>query len=206
MKRPDLKGAAARVAAAATLLGVSTALSAQVSAEFLEKFSSELDAGEPVLELTKGGPVTHVEAAIVIDAASDAIWDVLIACDVAPEYVPNVVDCQSIEVLNDGAAELFIQTVKAALWVTFEHVFRMDYEPHERITISRVSGPIRRMESAWELLPRADDSVLLTYSLAVDPGIPIPRWFVRQTLRRDLPKVLEAVKERSTAAQARDTR
>lgn len=196
----------ARALLAAILLSNAAALSAQVSDEFLEAFSAELDAGEPALELTKGGPVTHVAAAIVINAPSSAIWEVLVACDVAPEYVPNVVDCQSIEILNDGAAELFIQTVKAALWVTFEHVFRMDYEPHARIIISRVSGPIRRLESTWELVPRADRSVLLTYSLAVDPGIPIPRWFVRQTLKRDLPKVLEAVRQRSMAAatQARE--
>lgn len=170
---------------------------AQVSDIFLTESQALLDSGQSALKLTKGGRVTHVEAAIVIDATQEAIWDVLVACDVAPEYVPNVLECRSLEVLDDGAAELFVQTVRAALFVTFEHVFRMDYEPFNRIVISRVSGPIRRLDSAWHLVPREGGSVLLTYRLAVDPGIPIPRWFVRQTLRRDLPKVLEAVKERS---------
>jgi ribosome-associated toxin RatA of RatAB toxin-antitoxin module len=187
----------------AALLGWSADLRAQVSEAFLSEYSAELESGQPALELTKGGPVTHLEAASVIDAPPTAIWDILVACEIAPEYVPNVMSCRSIELLNDGAAELFIQTVKAALFVTFEHVFRMDYEPHERIVISRVSGPIRRLDSIWELIPRSDGQVLLTYSLAVDPGIPIPRLFVRQTLRRDLPKVLAAVGQRATAASAR---
>lgn len=188
---------AARVIATACLLSLAATAQAQVSDEFLSEYSETLAAGEPALKLTKGGRVTHVEAAIVIEASQKAIWDILIACDIAPEYVPNVVACRSLEVLDDGAAELFIQTVKAALFVTFEHVFRMDYQPFSEIVISRVSGPIRRLESRWELIPRDAGSVLLTYTLAVDPGIPIPRWFVRQTLRRDLPKVLTAVRERS---------
>jgi len=173
---------------------------AQVSAEFLQANATALAAGEPALELTRGGPVTNLEAAIVINASPSAIWDVLVACDVAPEYVPNVIACRSIDVINNGASELFIQTVKAALFVTFEHVFRMDYEPFERIVITRVSGPIRQLDGTWELFPRDDGSVLLTYTLAVNPGIPIPRFFVRQTLRRDLPKVLTAVQQRATAA------
>lgn len=186
--------------AATALSGALIDAHAQVSEEFLSENTATLEAGEPALELTKGGPVTHVEAAIIIRASPQSIWDILVACDVAPEYVPNVLACRSLEVLNDGASELFIQTVKAALFVTFEHVFRMDYEPLREIVISRVSGPIRRLESNWNLLPQPDNSVLLTYSLAVDPGIPIPRWFVRQTLRRDIPKVLGAVRERAVAA------
>jgi ribosome-associated toxin RatA of RatAB toxin-antitoxin module len=192
----------APIALASALL-VSIELQAQVSDAFLREHRDVLEAGEPALELIRGGPVTYVEAAIVINADPVSIWDVLVACEVAPEYVPNVVACRSIEVLNDGAAELFIQTVKAVFFVpAFEHVFRMDYTPYERIIISRVSGPIRRLDSIWEIQVRDDGYTLLTYTLAVDPGIPIPRMFVRQTLRRDLPKVLNAVQERAEAARA----
>ena len=175
--------------------------SAQISPQFLRENSADLEAGEVIIELQRGGPVTHVETAIVIDAPAETIWNILVACEIAPEYVPNVVDCRSLEVINNGASELFIQTVKPAFFIpSFEHVFRMDYEPYERIVISRASGPIRQLDSVWELLERDDGRVLLTYSLDVDPGIPIPRLFVRQTLRRDLPRVLYAVRERAQAA------
>lgn len=173
---------------------------AQVSPAFLSENAASLEAGEPIIEVHKGAPVTHVEAAIVIAAAARKIWDILVACDIAPDYVPNVVACRSLEIINNGASELFIQTVKPAFFIpAFEHVFRMDYEPYERIVISRASGPIRQLNSSWELIGRGDGTVLLTYVLDVDPGIPIPRMFVRQTLRRDLPKVLNAVRERAQA-------
>ena len=160
-----------------------------------------LEAGEPVIELDKDGRVSIVDAAIVIDAPTRAIWDILVACEVAPEYVPNVESCRSIEVLDDGAAELFIQTVKPAFFLpSFEHVFRMDYERYERIDVSRVSGPIKQLDSHWTLAERPDGRVMLAYYLELDPGIPIPRLFVRATLRRDLPRVLAAISERASAA------
>jgi hypothetical protein len=79
-------------------------------------------------------------------------------------------------------------------------VFRLDYTPYTRIDVNRVSGPIAVMQGTWWLLPRDGGQILLVYELALDPGMPIPRFLVRATLKRDLPKVLAAVRERAEAA------
>jgi hypothetical protein len=135
-----------------------------------------------------------------IDAPAAAIWDVLKACELSPQYVPTIVSCRSLETLNDGSAELFIQVVKPAFFVpSFEHVFRLDYYPYRRIDVHRVSGPIAYMEGSWWLLPQEAGKILLVYQLEVDPGIPLPRFFVRATLKRDLPKLVQAVRERAEA-------
>jgi hypothetical protein len=39
-------------------------------------------------------------------------------------------------------------------------------------------------------------------TLKLRPGIPVPRFFVRATLKHDLPIVLEAVRDRAEAAAA----
>lgn len=162
--------------------------------------AAALERGDVVLQLRRDGRVTFVDAAILVDASPEEIWNILVACDIAPDYVPNVVACRSIDRINDGASELFIQTVKPVFFVpSFEHVFRMDYRPFERIDIHRVSGPIRQLDAIWWLRTRSDGKVLLVYALALDPGMPIPRVFVRATLRRDLPHVLEAISVRATA-------
>src|SRR5262245_38953247 len=71
-----------------------------------------------------------IKIAVEIDAPPTAIWNVLKACELSPQYVPNVVSCRSLEQLNDGRAELFVQVVKPAFFLpTFEHVFRLDYDP-----------------------------------------------------------------------------
>ena len=79
-------------------------------------------------------------------------------------------------------------------------MFRLDYDPYEHIGVHRVSGPLAHMDGDWWLLPQADGKILLVYELAVDPGMPIPRFFVRATMKRDLPKILTAVRERAELA------
>ena len=166
---------------------------------------AEIVAGETVLRTGKAerNAVT-IDIATRIRAPKETIWAILRACDIAPEYVPNVVACELIDSINDGKSELFVQTVKPAFFIPrFEHVFRLDYSPYERIDVHRVSGPIAVMEGSWWLLDQQDGSILLLHSLRLQPGMPVPRFFVRATLRRDLPIVLEAVRARAEA-RARD--
>ncbi len=144
--------------------------------------------------------VVLIKLAIDVAAPPKAIWDVLTACQIAPEYVPNVQSCRKLEVVNGGHAELFVQVIKPVFFIpAFEHVFRLDYTPYTRIDVHRVSGPIAHLDGTWWLLPQPDGHTLLVYTLALDPGFPIPRFFVRATLKRDLPKVLSAVRERAEA-------
>jgi hypothetical protein len=141
-----------------------------------------------------------INVAVEIDAPPAAIWDVLTACQLAPQYVQNVVSCRTLEKVDDGAGELFVQVVKPAFFLpTFEHVFRLDYHPYRRIDVHRVSGPIAYMEGSWWLLPEPSGKILLVYRLELDPGIPVPRFFVRATLKRDVPRLLQAVRERAEA-------
>ncbi len=161
-------------------------------------------AGDVVVHTDRGErPLTvSIKAAALVHASPEAIWAVLIACQVAPEYVPNVVSCRSLDTVDNGRAELFLQVVKPAFFLPqFEHVFRLDYEPYRRIDVHRVSGPIAYMEGSWWLLPQEDGAVLLVYQLALDPGLPVPRFFVRATLKRDLPRILAAVRERAEASR-----
>ncbi len=162
-----------------------------------------LEAGEVLVRTEKGGRGTVlVDVGVLIHSDWRKIWDILTACEIAPEYVPNVVACQRIDTISNGRAELFIQTVKPAFFVPkFEHVFRLDYDPPERIGVSRVSGPIAELDGNWWLVQR-DDGILLVHTLTVRPGIPVPRLFVRATLKHDLPIVLAAVRDRAEAAGA----
>jgi hypothetical protein len=163
-----------------------------------------IDSGEVQVraERTDHPLTVLVKVAAIVHAPPEAIWRVLIACDVSPQYVPNVISCRSLEKLNGGSSELFVQKIKAIFFLpTFEHVFRLDYTPYRRIDVHRVSGPIAQLDGSWWLLPQRDGATLLVYEVAVDPGMPVPRFFVRATLRRDLPRVVAAVRERAEAPQ-----
>jgi hypothetical protein len=148
-------------------------------------------------------PLTvEVKIAAEVEAPVAAIWDILTRCEIAPEYVPNVVSCRKLETLDGGRADLFLQEIKPIFFLpTFDHVFRLDYTPYSRIDVERVSGPIEHMQGSWWLMPQDNGRVLLLYELALDPGLPIPRFLVRATLKRDLPKIMRAVRERAEAAE-----
>lgn len=161
-----------------------------------------LDAGELQVETESTGPLGQVTArvALIIDAPPETIWDILTACEIAPEYVPNVISCELVETLDDGLAQIFVQTIRAVFFLPrFEHVFRLDYQPYDRIDVTRVSGPLSELQGFWLLLPQSDDAILLVHQLELDPGAPIPRFMVRGRLRRDLPRALEALRERAEA-------
>jgi hypothetical protein len=142
--------------------------------------------------------VVVIKLAVDIAAPPQVIWEILTACQIAPEYVPNVQSCRKLEVLDNGRAELFVQVIKPVFFIpSFEHVFKLDYTPYTRIDVHRVSGPIAHMDGSWWLLPQPDGHTLLVYNLALDPGFPIPRFFIRAMLKRDVPRVLSAVRERA---------
>jgi hypothetical protein len=93
---------------------------------------------------------------------------------------------------------LFVQTVKPAFFVPrFEHVFRLDYFP-SRVEVHRVSGPIAELDGTWWFLDDGD-AVLVVYSLRLRLGMPVPKFFVRASLRRDVPGILGAVRMRAEA-------
>jgi hypothetical protein len=160
-----------------------------------------LAAGDVVVQTGKTAPkVVSVDVAVLIGAPASTIWSVLTSCEIAPEYVPHVADCTLVETFNDGRSQVFRQTVKPAFFIpAFEHVFRLDYEPFERIEVSRIGGMIEHMMGSWWLLERGDGRILLVHHLEIDPGLPVPRFLVRSALRRDLPKVLRAVRDRAEA-------
>ena len=142
-----------------------------------------------------------IDVAISVRASQEVIWGILTNCEVAPEYVPNVVSCERIDTINEGRSELFNQTVKPIFLVPrFEHVFRLDYFPPDRIDVRRVSGPLTTLDGTWRLPQQEDGTVLLTHSLRLRAGIPLPPFLVRATLKRDLPVVLTEIRNRAEAA------
>jgi hypothetical protein len=169
----------------------------------------KLVGGEALFQtLSEGRGTVTIELAIRIEAGWQTIWKILTACELSPEYVPHVQACIRIEpppadgfAGTGGDSAMFQQTVKAAFFLPrFNHVFRLDYFPPERIEVSHVSGPMDRMEGHWKLIPDPDGSTLLLQKMTVKPAFPVPRFFVRNTLERDMPPVLLEVRRRAEAA------
>jgi hypothetical protein len=67
---------------------------------------------------------------------------------------------------------------------------------------AETASPIAELDGSWHLVEEEQGSVILIHQLRVRPGMPVPRIFVRATLRHDLPIVLESVKSRAESTMA----
>jgi len=142
--------------------------------------------------------IVRMKFAVKVAAPLTRLWDVLKDCPSSAQYTPNIVSCRSLEILDDGRAELFTQTIKIAFFLpSFDHVFRLDYRPYSDIGVHRVSGPIDMLDGHWWLVPQSDGTIFLLNELALDIGLPVPRFIVRATMRREVPKMLLGIRDRS---------
>ena len=145
----------------------------------------------------------RIRAAVRIDATAEQVWAILEDCENAPEYVPNVMTCELVETLEQQNAQIFRQRIKPRWYLpSFEHEFRLDYEPYTKIDVNRVSGPLGKLEGTWRLLPSDGGGIILIYSLNFEPGLPVPRFIVGRILGHDFPVILAAVRDRAETASS----
>src|SRR5690606_18026523 len=92
------------------LLGTVAARGADEDLAWIDR--AALERREVLVEAERErGPRVEVKVAALMDAPPEAVWEVLVACDLAPEYVPHVLSCRLLETLDDGRAQLFVQVV-----------------------------------------------------------------------------------------------
>jgi ribosome-associated toxin RatA of RatAB toxin-antitoxin module len=144
-----------------------------------------------------------VRAAVRIEAAPAIVFQMMIRCVDALQYVPHLQKCRVRDQAPDES------------WLLVEHeidfgwysprvnwVFRADLAADHRITFHQVSGDFRANEGAWELEPTADGATtLLLYRAYIDPPGFVPNWLARSTFRRELPKMLTQLRQRCEAEQ-----
>lgn len=164
-----------------------------------------LEAGEVVVraQLDSSQRRGRVRAAVRIDAPPDVVFQMMIRCADALEYVPHLRRCQ----VRDRAAD--------ASWVEVEHeidfgwyaprirwTFRAELTTDRRIDFRQVKGDFKANEGAWELVPTPDGATtLLLYQAFIDPPGFVPNWLARSTFRRELPQMLEDLRHRCETEQ-----
>lgn len=165
---------------------------------------ARVERGEVVVRslATENSSAGRVWAAVAIAAPVAVVWDVMVDVEHAPEFVPGLRRARRLE--QHGQYEIIEHTVKFS-WLLPEvtYRFRADYAPLARIDFRRVAGDLRALEGTWSLRATADGSgALVTYSVYLDPGFLVPQWLVRQSLQRNLPAVLRALRQRAMAGAA----
>ena len=152
----------------------------------------KLDAGE------QSGTASATER---IHARREVVWSLITSCAEALHLVPGLVSCDVLETAPDRSWQRIRHVIDYSWYVpklTYE--IRAAYDRPTRVSIERVSGDLRILTGSWVLQADGADTIA-HYAVDLAPGFWVPRWLVRAALRRDLPKMLRALRTRAEVVQ-----
>lgn len=136
-------------------------------------------------------------ASVRIHAHREVVWSLITSCSEALHLVPGLVACEVMETAPDRSWQR-IRHVMDYSWYTpkLHYEIRASYDRPSRVSIERVSGDLRILRGSWALQSDGEETVA-HYAVDLAPGFWVPRWVVRAALRRDLPKMLRALRTRA---------
>lgn len=139
-------------------------------------------------------------ATIRIHASPAVLWEVLTSCPEAVQIVPGLRQCVVEETAPDHSWQRIHQIMDYSWYLPrVSYEIRATYRMPNSITFEKVAGDLLRLRGSWEVRGDGEYSIA-SYNVEFEPGIWVPRWFVRSALKRDLPKMLRALRDHAEAA------
>lgn len=144
----------------------------------------------------------NANATVKIHARREVVWSLITSCSESMRMVPGLEVCDVLETAPDGSWQK-IRHVMNYSWYIPKQIYelRASYEPPSKVSIERISGDLRTLRGSWVLARDGDDTVA-HYTVDLAPGFWVPHWIVRLALKRDLPKMLRALRSRAEALQS----
>jgi Polyketide cyclase / dehydrase and lipid transport len=134
-----------------------------------------------------------------IRASRETVWALITSCPESVRMVPGLETCDVLETAPDQSWQNIRQVMNYSWLVpTLTYVIRASYDPPSRVAVERMSGDLRTLRGTWDL--QSDGAYTIAhYMVDLAPGIWVPHWIVRSALRKDLPKMLRALRARAEA-------
>jgi carbon monoxide dehydrogenase subunit G len=139
----------------------------------------------------------RASASVRIHAPPDVVWSLITNCTEALKIVPGLVVCDVVESAPDHSWQLIRHVLDYSWYVRkLSYEIRATYDKPFEVSVVRVSGDLKSLSVSWNL--RSDgEYTVANYVVDLAPGFWVPHWLVRGALRRDLPKMLRALRTRA---------
>ena len=166
--------------------------------------AAEASAGSDIevsVSLDQAEQSGSASATVRIHARRETVWSLITSCPESVRMVPGLEICDVLETAADQSWQKIRHVMNYSWYVprlTFE--VRATYDQPSRVSIERIGGDLRILRGSWALQSEGDDTVA-HYAVDLAPGFWVPHWIVRAALRRDLPKMLRALRTRAEFAQ-----
>jgi ribosome-associated toxin RatA of RatAB toxin-antitoxin module len=135
-------------------------------------------------------------SSIVIDAAPDAVMDVIADFDAYPQWAKGVTKAEIVAQGADGRAEQVFFALDVSP-IKDEYTLSYDWDGDRQVTWTLVEGKmLRALDGAYELRDRGDGSTEVTYRLALDVSIPLIGMLKRKGEKILIDTALKGLKKR----------
>jgi len=142
---------------------------------------------------------TRAEGWVEIEAPRETVWKILIDCDKALEYVPDMEACRVLE--SGPGHDITLHKVDPSwLLPSVSYRFRADYRHPSHIRVTLKGGDIDYMRGHWVFLARGPNCTWLGYRAAVDYGWMASRAYERDSLAEDVPEMMRRLRDLAEAA------
>jgi polyketide cyclase/dehydrase/lipid transport protein len=177
------------------LVLIFTACSAS-SANLAQEASQNGDI-EVTVSLDPAEQSGSANATVRIHAPREVVWSLITSCPESLRMVPGLEVCDVLETAPDQSWQKIRHVMNYSWYVPkLTYVIRAEYDRPSKVTIERIAGDLRTLRGSWEL--KSDGSFTIAhYMVDLAPGFWIPHWVVRSALRKDLPKMLRALRARA---------
>ncbi|MDZ4837822.1 MAG: SRPBCC family protein [Candidatus Melainabacteria bacterium] len=157
-----------------------------------------LKEGDVIIESDDKGHNRFVVARILIGETPSNVWRVLTnPYEFAGKISPRMKDVQMIHDSAERSVMKCKMEVFPPLIPFISYTVESDYKLHEFVQFRRIAGSLKDFSGTWALAPRENGQATeVTYSMHVDPGLPVPQWIIRKAMKMELPQTLIALRER----------
>ena len=164
--------------------------------EVLYEQGTRVDFLLETLHLTK----RRVSGGVLVQASPEAVWDVLTDYERMPEIIPNIL---SNRVMRDERTRRVTIQQESLLSNKLQLRVDMELEAVEQrdrwtVALRRLSGHgFLTFEAQYTLKPRPDGTTYLSYAVELVPCPIFPLPLVERKVRKEVPRMLHAVKTAS---------
>ena len=156
--------------------------------------SSDIDLSVSLDPAEQSGSAS---ATVRIHARREAVWSLITSCPESVRMVPGLEICDVLETAPDHSWQSIRHVMNYSWYLPkLTYVIRANYDPPSKVSIERISGDLRALRCSWELT-REGDYTIAHYSVDLAPGFWVPHWIVKSALKKDLPKLLQALRTRA---------
>jgi Polyketide cyclase / dehydrase and lipid transport len=182
----------------AALLATGLARAASLAAE-----ASSSNDIEVSVSLDPAGQSGSASATVRIHASRETVWSLITSCPESLRMVPGLEACDVLETAPDQSWQRIRHVMNYSWYLPkVTYLIRATYDPPSKVSIERISGDLRVLRGSWEL--KSDrDYTIAHYTVDLAPGFWVPNWIVRTALRKDLPRMLRALRSRAEATPER---